>query len=395
MNLANPTRLNLGQRATFLEQEYTLVGRVVMSVQLASEFYFWNEFNLETDDGHQATLVYESDIKGFHWRIFTQFEPEYSLTAATADRKSVGTVINLNGTDVTLTLVGQSTVRHIEGRAPVGEKVGSTAHYFNAENGDLMQVVSWTGNEVEYYNGCNLTAADVAAAFNLDPSTLTPLTSSLSGDWQQETLDGSERYVSASSFWAIAAVVGIITVIIVWIFHSNGRENYRITEQAAPPAPLPMGATGTLKNSRYTISGHSVVEIAEPGLDFERHEYQLTTDDGHPALLVCGLKPDSHDWELFTPLYPLEPLSPVAAGALHLGQTVNIDGILTTISELFQARLKQTEGNFTNLLTSTSYGFLGQSSYEHVLAIWDANQIRFMAGKDVPQSEVTHAFTSH
>ncbi|MEI9864534.1 MAG: hypothetical protein WDN00_08275 [Limisphaerales bacterium] len=33
----------------------------------------------------------------------------------------------------------------IEGRAPDGVEVGDVANYFNAEAGDMMQVVSWTG----------------------------------------------------------------------------------------------------------------------------------------------------------------------------------------------------------------------------------------------------------
>jgi len=167
MNLQNPTQLHLGMKATFLEREYKLLGRVVMGVHDAGEWYFWNEFNLVSDDGAMAILVYEEDEHGLHWRIFTQFDPEFPMTVADAAAVRVGKTLNLNGTDVKVTLVDKSTVKQIEGRAPHGTVMGSVENYFNALGGGLMQVVSWTATKVEYYNGCDLSPEDVAVAFDI------------------------------------------------------------------------------------------------------------------------------------------------------------------------------------------------------------------------------------
>jgi hypothetical protein len=51
--------------------------------------------------------------------------------------------------------------------------VGSEAHYFNAEAANLLFVVSWTGDDVEFYEGQNLPRGDVERAFGLpEPSLL-------------------------------------------------------------------------------------------------------------------------------------------------------------------------------------------------------------------------------
>ena len=111
--------------------------------------------------------VYEETERGGEWRLFTMFEPEYPMTAADAATKRVGDRLNLTGEDVRITLRSASRVYHIEGQAPEGVEVGDVANYFNAEAGNDMQVVSWTGDEVEYYNGVNIPQSVVAAAFNV------------------------------------------------------------------------------------------------------------------------------------------------------------------------------------------------------------------------------------
>ena len=69
------------------------------------------------------------------------------MTAADAATKRVGDRLNLTGEDVRVTLRSTSRVYHIEGQAPEGVEVGDVANYFNAQAGNDMQVVSWTGDD--------------------------------------------------------------------------------------------------------------------------------------------------------------------------------------------------------------------------------------------------------
>ena len=61
----------------------------------------------------------------------------------------------------------ESLVCEIEGEAPEGVELGDVAHYFNAESGNEMVVVSWTGDEVEFYRGVNIPARAVSSAFGV------------------------------------------------------------------------------------------------------------------------------------------------------------------------------------------------------------------------------------
>ena len=100
MSFANPTPLKLGMTANLGGPDYRVVGRVVMGMKDAGETYYWNEFNLVSDDGESATLVFEETERGGEWRLFTLFEPEYPMTAADAATKRVGDQLNLDGRDV-------------------------------------------------------------------------------------------------------------------------------------------------------------------------------------------------------------------------------------------------------------------------------------------------------
>jgi len=132
-------------------------------VEINGETYYWNEFNLQSKTGEAATLVCEEGT----WRLFTEFAPDHPLTAADAVMKQVGDRLNLTGANVRVTLVQTSRVYRIEGMPPAGEKVGDEDNYFNAEAGDVMQVVSWSGQKVEYYNGITLGSGSVEKAFRL------------------------------------------------------------------------------------------------------------------------------------------------------------------------------------------------------------------------------------
>jgi hypothetical protein len=54
MSFENPTSLRIGMTGTVAGKSYRVVGRVVMGVEEAGQTYYWNEFNLQADDGEFA-----------------------------------------------------------------------------------------------------------------------------------------------------------------------------------------------------------------------------------------------------------------------------------------------------------------------------------------------------
>ena len=168
------------------------------------ETYYWNEFNLESDGGEVATLVYEETERGGEWRLFHLFEPAYPMTAADAATKRAGDPLNLEGMQLFVRLVSKSRVYHIEGKAPEGVEVGDVAHYFNAVTGNNMIVVSWTGEEVEFYKGLDLSPTTVSSAFNVrivDFSRLFPA-------------PGGRRRLSGLVAGLVGALVVVILVVV-------------------------------------------------------------------------------------------------------------------------------------------------------------------------------------
>src|SRR6185436_665896 len=175
MSFTNPTPLRLGMTGAFDGRKYRVAGRVVMGMEEGGETYYWNEFNLISEDGESATLVFEENERGGEWRLFTLFEPEFAMTAEDAATRRVGDQLNLDGHDLRVTLVDETRVHHIEGEAPEGVEVGDVAHYFNAEGSNQMIVVSWTGDEVEYYRGVTVSADRIKSVFHLREGQLSNL----------------------------------------------------------------------------------------------------------------------------------------------------------------------------------------------------------------------------
>jgi len=392
MSFENPTLLRIGMHGNFAGKDYRVAGRVVMGETEGGETYYWNEFNLESTDGGYADLVYEETERGGEWRLFTMFEPEYPMTAADAATKRVGDRINLTGEDVRITLRSASRVYHIEGQAPEGVEVGDVANYFNAEAGNDMQVVSWTGDDVEYYNGVTIPQSVVAAAFNVPRASNS---SSFSGDDSSWLGGNAEHYDSGVKFFLKAALVIFFFIIVFGRHFSCSNESAPVKKATAGVPPLTVGATGKLLGRNYHITAHAVVEIAEVGARFERHEYQLLDDDdGITDLLVCGMKADDKDWELFTPLSnPLSP-SPQQCAAKKAGDMVNIDSVIAFVHELFLSTTRQVEGT-----TSADwqpgdmrFGFEAQGVSDLLLARWNAVAVSFQRGTNVATNEVTAAF---
>jgi hypothetical protein len=384
MSFTNPTPIKVGMTGTISGTQYHVAGRVVLGVVERGQTYYWNEFNLQTDAGEAATLVYERTERGGEWRLFTLFEPQYPITAEDAATKRAGDPLNLDGTDVHVTLVEQSRVYFIEGTAPEGVEVGDIANYFNAEGGDYMDVVSWTGQEVECYHGVNLPWSVVAAAFNIRLPDFSSLL--------QSEDDGS-----GSSGVASKVLVGLVAATIVlggclWFF--SGRRPPPVIKTSAPPSRLTPGSTGALKGVEFRIQSHALVEIALVGRKFERHEYYLSNDDGDKALLVCGSRPGAKDWILYTPIHPASPMTPQQAGAVRLGQTVNVEGAVAQVTDLFQSTIRLVESPEADAPRNGDvlFCFSGASDRVQLLARWNATRIEFFQGQALPETDVTTAF---
>jgi hypothetical protein len=368
----------------FSGKDYRLIGRVVMGVTEADKTSYWNEFNLKTRSGEQATLVYEETEHGGEWRLFTTFEPEYPLTAADAASKQVGDRLNLTGEDVRVTLRDTSCVYRIEGEAPEGLTVGNVAEYFNAEAGPVMQVVSWTGDEVEFYSGINLSRGLVNSAFNLPlaPGALAGtgrVLSSFQGS-------GSENNPSGITY-VFMAVFGIL---ILFIFGqslscSTTREANPVTRLAVGPAPLIVGGDGRLNHKHYRITAHAIDDIDEVGLHYERHEYQLTDDFGNNMLLVCGMKPGDKKWTLFTAFVPSQSPRAEDCAAKKVGDPVNFDDVSAKVTEIFLSTITEVDGSSLaeRQPGEVRFGYLAQSDYNPLLARWNNSGVEFMEGVNV------------
>lgn len=393
MSFENPTLLRIGMHGNFGGKDYRIAGRVVMGETEGGETYYWNEFNLESKDGDYADLVFEQTERGSEWRLFTMFVPEYPMTAADAATKRVGDRLNLTGEDVRISLRSSSRVYHIDGKAPEGVEVGDVAKYFNAQAGNDMQVVSWTGEEVEYYNGVNLPQSVVAVAFNVPRASIESSFSSSSSSW----LGGNDpHFQNGAKYFLRAAMVVFFFIIILGrnFSFSTDYEAAPVKKINAAAPPLTLGAAGKLLGRNYRVTAHAIVEIAEVGARFERHEYQLTDDDnGQTGLLICGMKPDDKDWKLFMPVITLLQ-RPQECGAKKTGDTVNIDGVVGTVHELFLSTTRQVDGG-TNTDWHTGemrFGFEAQGEHGLLLARWDKLFVDFYSGTNIPARQASSAF---
>jgi hypothetical protein len=382
MSYANPTPIRIGMTGKLSGKQYRVVGRVVLGEVEDSETYYWNEFNLESDGGDAATLVYEQTEQGGEWRLFEMFEPEHPMTAADAATKRAGDPLDLDGAHMFVQLVSTSRVYAIEGQAP--EKVGDVAHYFNAAAGNTMIVVSWTGEEVEFYRGLDLSRTTVSSAFNVrivDFSRLFPAPG------------GHRRFSGLVAGLVVALAVGILMVVGFRSFTSSRRPP-AIVRTGAPASPLAVGRSGTLGGTRFQVQSHLLVEMAMVGQRFDRHEYLLSDEAGAKALLVRGSKLGAGDWWLFQPLQPLTPLSPQQAAAVKWGQTVNVDGIVAKVGELFQSTIRQVESPEASDLNpgDVFFGFTGGAQSTELLVRWNASYVNFFQGRALPEKDVVAAF---
>jgi hypothetical protein len=385
MKLDNPTRVAIGMTGVFNGRTYRVKGRSVLGIVEGGVIYSWNEFNMVADSGEFATLVYEETQDGRHWGWFELFEPQTPITAEEAAQKRADDVVVIDSVAMHVTRVDHSRVYHVEGEPPEGEHAGSVADYFNAEAGGELFVVSWTGDEVEFYRGRNLSKGTVASAFGLSGAELVKF-----------NLAGGGRFLSPASMKAgfIAVMAVVLVVLIGQSFRSSVRPP-ATTHFAAPATSLAVGSTGHLAALDYRVVSHVIAQIAEVGFSFDRHEFRLQDESGNPALLIYCSKPTAKDWTLFTPLQPDNPLTPPQAGNLRPGQIANMGQESAPVTELFRERIVRVESqeNWPGVQDGAEfYGFTARTNADLFLVRWNTTTIELTQGRQLRPEEMKAAF---
>ena len=379
----NPTALGVGSEGAIFGGRATVVGRSVLK---SADGYRWDEYHLKLAGGKETTLVFESGV----WKRFDLYDPEKKLSAVDASDYEVGDAITLRDRSAEVSYVGKSRVAFIEGIAPEGYRVGSEAHYFNAEDGGHLFVVSWTGGEVEFYEGQNLPRGEVQRAFGLpEPSLLAGILSGGSGgldSWFEGNRQLATTVLGAGLFFA-------------FIFFSEGGG---FSESSAePPSPIPAPATrlpekaeGDFAGHHFAIAGRQVSEVSETHGTFSRHEYDLVDEQGGHALLVQGLALDARQWYLFRPSAEPATISPNIAATLRQGAVFKAEGKQAVVRTLFLCRTVSVAGDAPPGLQAglVRYGFEAQASDGWVLARWSDAEIEIQVGGILSEREVEHAF---
>jgi hypothetical protein len=405
MSLGNPTQLQIGQTGNFFNRTYRIIGRAVLGVIEAGQLYYWNEFYLESAGGGPATLVFEETETGCAWRLFTMFDPPTPMTAGEAGSKKEGDIVNLDGAPLRITRVDRSQVYLVEGKTPQGIAMGKVANYFNADAGPRQIVVSWTGEEIEYYSGMSTSAPMVASAFKLQGFAA----------WRFMASNGR-------SWWnrQILMPVGLGLALIClplacFLDLSRSRRMSVVSLVAAPVSSLRVGASGVLNEENCKIIGHELVEMDEVRRRWQRHEYDLSgpdNDETHlmkdstsliesqpspayndPSSLVCETASNAPVWLRYTPLHPDDPLTPMLAGGKTVGQTVKVNGKFVFIRELFSSTVRSAEGVVDRDKGEVWYGFMGAMNSNQVLLVrWNQSNIVYLQGTPVPAKAVSAAF---
>ena len=283
-NYDNPTALRLGAQGTLDGRPFTVKGRVVLGMELDGETYYWNEFNLVDQSGGELTLVHEETEDGYVWKLFRLYEPLHVLSVSEAMAKRAGQTVNFEGRPIHITLVDQSRVYHIEGVAPEGVEVGDVANYFNADAGDRTLVASWSGDEIEFYEGRDLPEGRVERAFNLSAESAASAPTSFTSTFGSGGSGGS-----GFDARMIVTVGGLLLCVLAALF-SCGRNNSQSQRSVPPPPPVPVvrlveAMHGVLAGKNYTITSQASVEIARQGGNFDGRSLSSPT---MPAAMCCS-----------------------------------------------------------------------------------------------------------
>ena len=383
MRFANPTSVQIGMTGSFVGIRYRVVGRVVMGMEDGGATYYWQEFNLAGDQGQCATLVYERTERGPEWKLFTLFEPETPISVEEARRKKVGDTINFYGAPMKITLVDDSRVHFIEGLAPEGVEVGDIAYYFNAETRKKMVVVSWTGDEIEFYQGMHLPGGMVPQAFGL-----------LRAVHATQLEDDDDVQPLPWPKLLLAAFIAIFMAFFVWSTVPACRPSSAIVKPALTEAPLEIGRRGKLDGRYYTIAGRTVVEIAQVGRLLDHYEYRLVDEDDGTALLFRSWQPKAKEWFVLTPFEPAQPITAARAAALGRGNALFLDGSTYEVTDLFRSTILQGGALEASSPTNTTvfYGLSAGRQTYRVFVRWNEEGITFHHGKMIPEKSLNAAF---
>lgn len=405
MSIANPTALRVGAKGTLHGWTVTVAGRVVLSVEIDGERYFWNEYNLVDANGNSGTLAYEEGEAGPEWKLFQLLPPQQQpMTVAEAETKSVGDRVSFGGAAIPITLVDRSRVHHIEGTAPEGVEVGDLADFFNADAGDHMIVASWTGNEIEFYEGRDVPAETVATAFGLSRGA-PGFRAAAPAAPADEASEDEPPTKSRVSSWIWSMIVGLIWLVASGSCRCSCQNSPKsqppatasrtVPFQAAPPAlRLAADASGTLAGRMYAVAGHDQVEVGRTGGRWQRREYQLTSPGRAPALLINGLTGGTRQWHLLEPVPPPPGFSPFKAAAQRRGAQVVLGGTTARVTELFltELRTRERRGTTEPVAREMQYGFLATSGAEFWLARWTEQGLTLHRGTSLEEPVVMAAF---
>lgn len=398
MSYENPTPLRVGATGTLNGWRARVAGRLVMGMQLDGETYYWNEYHLLDDSQNSAMLVYEETEHGPEWKLFREFTPTHPLGARDAARKRVGETVNLDGTPTPITLVGASRVFHVEGVAPEGVETGDIANYFNVDTGSRMLVASWTGDEIEFYEGLDAPADAVATAFGFPrAATSRAATASFSGGSSGggggPSLLGRRVTIFALLAFGLVTAFGLYSCFGSKRGVTLSRPSAPLPKQPAPALRLPTGARGSLAQHTYVIAGQAVVEIARINGRHDRREYLLHDEEETNALLVNGLSGGSKEWHLLRPAPSPRNMTPFDAATKRRGFSVSIEDRLHQIADLFQSKTLSSEGAepVTGPAGAVRYGFVARDGGDWVVARWTDNDLQFFRGPAVPEADVLAA----
>jgi hypothetical protein len=400
MSHDNPTPLRVGATGTLNGWSVRVAGRLVMGMEDGGETYYWSEYYLVDDSGNSATLVFEETEHGGEWKLFRDFTPSHPLTAREAASKRVGDMVNLDGTPTRITLVDQSRVYHIEGSAPEGVEVGDVANYFNADTGSRMLVASWTGDEIEFYEGLDAPADSVADAFKIPRATASWKTKSHEG---ASPFTGSNPSGGGKFIKIVMTLLGVVSLFGAYSCFSGKRQPSISSftsgssgprpKQVAPALQLPVGAQGSLAQHSYVIDGRALVEMARVVERHDRREYLLRDETNQAALLVNGLSGGSKEWHLFRPVTGPAGLTPHEAANKRKGAPIAIEGRMVKVTDLFQSKAASADGPASDraLPGAIQYGFVASEAGEWLIARWTETQIQFLRGTAIPDTEVIAA----
>ena len=381
MSFENSTQLKIGAQGTLVGIHFQVVGRVVMGAKEDGVTYYWDEFTLRKDDGGEAILVCEPNDYGVEWKLFTYFEPAQKIPLNEAKSKRVGHKVTIDDVGLRIRFVGRSRVYHIEGTAPEGVDLGDAAEYFNAERGDKMYVVSWTGDEVEYYRGANLPPGAVKTAFGLKNEALNGGVNVQSSAW---SLDNGNEAADITNRIGMAIVVFVIVAFIATQFVDCDSDPERAPVPQKKPltgAALKIGANGKIKGTNYSIQAMRVCEISKVGNINDCREYHLESGDGGKVLLQIDNSSKSY---IYLPVQGDIPFTPKQAGAIRTGESVYYADLAWRVTDLVQIR--------DLIMGETAYGFIAQQKEAYLMARWTKDHVDLYLGETIDKRKLESAF---